>query len=212
LQEGAGDENAGSSSGTSETGTSPMPTSTTKTGSSTDASSGSTDAPPQTTGGLDDTGSTSDTPDTGSTTAPATTMGSTDETGVPMNVHDGEYTGTLSLPFTVFDVGAFPCDGIVTFTVAEAGVPQITGAGSCQAAVPQWGAGAFVDVTITVDGALAGAAGSGNLNLGIAALGASDTSSWSGTFAGDTFDGSFSDSMDVLGFATTYDGTWTTTR
>ena len=190
----------------------PVPTSSTTTGSSADGSSGSTDAPPpQTTGGLDDTGSTSDTPDTGSTTAPETTVGSSDDTGVPMNLHDGEYTGALSIAFTVFGVGVYPCDGTVTFTVIEAGAPQITGAGSCAVAIPEWG-GAFVDVTVTVDGTLAGAAGSGNLNLGIAALGVADTSSWSGTFSGDTFDGSFSDSTQVLGFATTYDGTWTTTR
>ncbi len=213
FQEGAFGDDDGDSTSAGETGASAMPTTTSTTASSADAESGSTDpTPPSTTSDPADTSDTSDTSDTndvGSTTLVETT-GASEETGEPADVHDGEYAGTISSTITVAGLGMFPCNGTATFVVNEAAVPQVVGTGSCFVSIPVLGE--VAEVTATADGALADATAMGMLTYGIELAGISETTTWSGSFAGDTFDGTFSGATQLNGVVATFVGSWTTTR
>jgi hypothetical protein len=174
-------------------------------GDDTQGSGGGTTSTASTTAAEDDSGATVALDDT-STGDPTGEPGSTDDGMGPLpGPHDGSYVGLVTAQFTV-DGQNGSCQGPLNLVVDDLGAPQISGSGSCTAMIGPYP----FDVAMTVDGTIASPSGSGTINSVINFENESTT--WTGSFAGDVLTATFAGDFPQGPYVVTYTGSWSVTR
>jgi hypothetical protein len=134
-----------------------------------------------------DTGtSTTDTATLTDTSTWTTDTSTTDTATLP--THDGTYTGSVSIMIQAGAIGD-TCSGLLTVTIDEASVPQITGSGSCMAAF----IGVSMPLTVTGD-ITKDPTANGILEIDTGLVGLL-SGQWTGQFVGDNLTGMFADSI-----------------
>ena len=145
--------------------------------------------------GSDSTSTTEDSGSDGSTGDPI------DPAGIA-GIHDGLYTGTVSIEF----VSAGACTGEISITVDSGMDPPILGTGSCQGEIfglPEGGA-TEVDGELEFDGPQ----GTATQVLD----GEEVEVSWVGAFGGSNFTGTFEGEVELFGTDVEFHGVWNADR